>query len=244
MSAEYKYATFTNVGSRSINEDSIGVFKNENGNCFILCDGLGGHGMGDVASKLVVDTFEEIYKNNKNPEAFFDEAFTISQKRLLDKQKELKAARKMKTTAVSIVTNKNEIYVGHIGDSRGYIFKHNKVKMRTLDHSVPQMLVLSKEIKESEIRNHPDRNIVLKVLGVASEKKEFDLMKPIKARQCQALLLCSDGFWELIEEDDMCKLLSKAKSVEEWLKDMVDVVAKNGKGKDMDNFSAIAVWKL
>ena len=58
----------------------------------------------------------------------------------------------------------------------------------------------------------------------------------------QAFLLCSDGFWELIDESRMCQLLESSESVDEWLDLMTAEVIKNGEGRDMDNYSAIAVW--
>jgi serine/threonine protein phosphatase PrpC len=64
----------------------------------------------------------------------------------------------------------------------------------------------------------------------------------MQCKKFDAFLMCSDGFWELIEEKQMIKLLKKAQSVEEWLDSMVSEVMSNGKGKDMDNNSAIAVW--
>ena len=158
-------------------------------------------------------------------------------------QKLRNAKRKMKTTGVAIVTDDRNAYIGHVGDSRGYVFCRNKVKTRTLDHSIPQMLVLSREIKEDQIRNHPDRNTLLRVMGVEWDEAMYELMAPIPLRKCQAFLLCSDGFWELIDEREMCAQLKKANSVEEWLDNMVKIVRANGEGKNMDNFSAIAVWK-
>lgn len=238
------YAVFTDKGSRSVNEDSVGVFSNSNRNCFVLCDGLGGHGMGDVASSLVVEVFKNQFENctKENFSDFLPNTFLAAQDILIAKQTELNAKRKMKTTAVVGVTDSQNFYIGHVGDSRLYVFNKNKVKRRTIDHSIPQMLALSGDIKESEIRNHPDRNIVLKVLGIEWEDTMFELIKPIPAKKVQALLLCSDGFWELIEESEMCMLLKKADSVDEWLHSMINIVKDNGKDKDMDNFSAIAVW--
>lgn len=238
------YAVFTDKGSRSVNEDSVGVCSSSNRNCFVLCDGLGGHGMGDVASSLVVEVFKNRFENcaEKNISDFLADSFSAAQDILMAKQIELNAKRKMKTTAVVGVTDSQNFYIGHVGDSRLYVFNKNKVKRRTIDHSIPQMLALSGDIKESEIRNHPDRNIVLKVLGIEWENTMFDLLKPIPTKKVQALLLCSDGFWELIEESEMCMLLKNADTVETWLDSMVKVVKENGKDKDMDNFSAIAVW--
>ena len=152
------------------------------------------------------------------------------------------AKQKMKTTAVAGITDGKKLYFGHIGDSRLYIFNKNKVLTRTLDHSIPQMLAIAKEIDESEIRNHPERNYVLRVLGIDWEEPMYEIRKPISLKKCQALLLCSDGFWELINETDMCRLLEDSSTVQEWLDRMVDIVKSNGWGKKMDNNSAIAIW--
>lgn len=237
-----EYALFTNAGGREINEDSIGVFENNDNYCFVLCDGLGGHGMGDVASGLVRDVFEDCFSKTENVEKFLEETFTSAQKTLIEEQIEQNVPQKMKTTCVAMITDNKNVYIGHIGDSRLYVFNRGKVKTRTLDHSIPQMLVLSKEIKESEIRNHPQRNIILRVMGIEWDKPMYELMTPIPLKKCQAFLLCSDGFWELIDEKDMCHLLRKTSSPEEWVQKMAEIVKRNGINKKMDNYSAIAVW--
>jgi len=82
----------------------------------------------------------------------------------------------------------------------------------------------------------------MRSMGVEWETPQYELMKPVPMRKCQAFLLCSDGFWELILEEEMCSLLKNSSSPEEWLEEMEKVVLKNGKDKNMDNYSAIAVW--
>ncbi|MCD7804406.1 MAG: protein phosphatase 2C domain-containing protein [Oscillospiraceae bacterium] len=236
------YSVFTDKGNRNVNEDSVGAFVKDDTGCFILCDGLGGHGMGDAASSLVVDVFKNRFNDVGAKSGFIGETFEIAQDMLLMEQKRIGAEKKMKTTSVSVVTDGKNVYIGHIGDSRAYIFLKNKVKCRTLDHSIPQMLVLSGEIKESEIRNHPDRSALLRVIGVEWDEPMYEIMRPVSKRKCQAVLLCSDGFWELIDEEKMCESLRRSENVDEWLKMMVDIVKENGIGRDMDNYSAIAVW--
>ena len=236
------FAMLTNAGDRPINEDAVGCFTNGSNYCFVLCDGLGGHGMGDVASNLVKEVFEDQFSKTDDMVDFLGQTFLAAQEILMMEQIEKRAKQKMKTTAVALAIDEKTAYIGHIGDSRLYVFNKNKVKTRTLDHSIPQMLVLSREIKESAIRNHPDRNIVLRVMGIAWEEPMYELMAPMPLKKCQAFLLCSDGFWELIEEKDMCALLKKSNSPNEWLWEMAEIVKANGAKRNMDNFSAIAVW--
>ena len=241
------HALVTNVGGRPVNEDSIGAFEKGSFQCFVVCDGLGGHGMGDAASSLVRDHFGQRFERITAAKHFLDITFEGAQAALLEQQRQLKADHKMKTTAVALLTDGKKAYIGHIGDSRLYVFDKNAVRIKTTDHSLPQMLVKSGEITEEDIRNHPERNIVMRVMGTKWEDgHKYELMKPIPLRKCQAFLLCTDGFWELIHESEMCDCLQKAASASDWLIQMNSIVRKNGipKGEDMDNYSAIAVWNI
>ena len=237
-----RFATLTNNGKREVNEDSIGVFSHEDMCLFVLCDGLGGHGMGADASKLVVDVFEEQFSNCEDPVNFLGECFTTAQEILITEQAARRAKQKMKTTCVALLTDDNKARIGHIGDSRLYIFKKGKYKWRTLDHSIPQMLVLSREIKESEIRNHPQRSYVTRVMGVDWEKPMYDLMEPVALKAGMTFLLCSDGLWELIDEKAMSAYLKSSSSPIEWLEKMEEHICEVGRDKNMDNYSAIAVF--
>lgn len=240
-----EYATITNKGDRSVNEDSIAVIPSgKTGFACILCDGLGGHGMGDVASKSVCNTFRNMLFGTTAMSDFLPAAFRAAQKNLMQEQIKFNATMKMKTTAVALAADNKKAYAAHIGDSRLYIFRKNRITKRTLDHSVPQMLALSKEISEDEICYHPERSSVLKVMGIEWEKDMFDVMKPVPLRKCDAFLLCSDGFWELIEEKKMCECLENSDSVNEWLGMMTKEVRKNGNGREMDNYSAIAIRNI
>lgn len=236
------YAVFSEPGGRAVNEDSVGVFQEEDRSCFVLCDGLGGHGMGDVASALAVEVFGDQFRKTDDMTNFLGQTFSTAQEVLMSEQKARNARQKMKTTGTAVALDDRNAYIGHVGDSRVYLFQRNKKVTRTQDHSIPQMLVLSGEIKESQIRNHPDRNIILRVMGVNWDEPMYELMAPVPLRKCQAFLLCSDGFWELIEDADMCRLLKNAQTVDQWMAEMVQIVRANGIGKNMDNFSAIAVW--
>ena len=237
------YTVFTDRGGREVNEDSARVFEKDGKKCLVLCDGLGGHGKGEVASALVVEAVGQIFNSaQKIDEDFLRSAFQLSQEALIDEQIRQDAKTDMKTTAVAMYIDGNKVQWGHVGDSRLYAFAKNKVKLRTLDHSVPQMLVFAREIKEKQIRNHPDRNRLLRVMGIEWEKPMYELAEQTQLEKYQAFLLCSDGFWELIDEKQMCKLLKNSSTVEEWMQAMVEVIKQNGIGKNMDNYTAIALW--
>lgn len=236
-----KYIQLTDVGGRQINEDTIKTVTDGNNYLFIVCDGLGGHGMGDVASQLVADVFIEQFNKGILGNDFLPNTFMVAQNRLVESQEKQGIKNKMRTTASVLLINDGTVYIGHVGDSRIYVIANDKILKRTVDHSVPQMLALSGEISENEIRNHPDRNILLRAMGTEWDAPMYDLMQPIKLDECQAFLLCSDGFWENIDEDAMLETLNKSKSVENWVELMLNAVKENSKNIKMDNYSVIAI---
>ena len=237
-----KYAWVSENGSRTVNEDSVRVATIANRYCFVVCDGLGGHDKGDVASQLVANTFVDELSFTDDLREFLLRAFKHAQQRVHEKQKETGNQSEMRTTAVAFATDEKNGYIGHIGDSRFYGFTKAGQYIRTLDHSVPQLLVDAKTIEEKQIRNHPSRNMLLKVIGEQSDKSAADLHGPFLVDDYCAFLLCSDGFWELICEEEMIRALDSSSSPQEWLDNMLQVVRHNGSKVKMDNFSAIAIF--
>ena len=236
------HCLFTNVGSRPVNEDSIGYTEKDDRYCFVLCDGLGGHDKGELASRYVVEYAKCYFDDTENLDEYTNDVLDKAQEGLLAEQESLDAVLDMKTTAVILVAEDGRCRYMHIGDSRLYRFRKNKILSRTLDHSVPQMLALAGDIKEKEIRSHPDRNRLLRVMGSRWNRGSgYDISEYEDIKEGDAFLLCTDGFWEPITEKDMCKQLKKSRNAEEWLKNMAEIVAENGKGTNMDNYSAIAV---
>lgn len=234
------YAISTFPGDREPNEDFAAAEYSGGRYCFTIADGLGGHGRGEAASRLVCETAQHCFKEHDmcSIETMFEEA----QEKLLQKQREENAADAMKTTLNVLVVGGDCIRGGHVGDTRSYYFKKSKLVWRTKDHSVPQMMVSMGEIKEKDIRHHVDRNRLLRVMGIEWNKPQYVLSNEVKPGRDQAFLMCTDGFWEYIEDRDMEKCLKKAADVQGWLDAMNAIVRQNGKGSNMDNYTAIAVW--
>ena len=236
------YTLMSDKGDREQNEDFISLKVNGNQGFFALADGLGGHGKGEVASNLVVTEAIKIYEKEGCHTGFLEEIFEKSQNQLLEEQRRSHALNDMKTTMVLCSVTNDSICWGHIGDSRLYLFDKKKIKCRTIDHSVVQMLVYAGEIKEKNIRFHPDRNRLLKVMGTEWETPGYELSEIYDRKEGQAILICTDGFWEFIDEKNMEKTLKKSHSVEEWGERMREIVLHNGSNKNMDNYSAVCIW--
>lgn len=235
------YAVISEIGNRKLNEDYLRLAEKNGKYCFVVCDGLGGHGMGDIASQFVSKVFIEKFNTCDTYEGFLSSAFSLAQEELIKHQAENNVKNKMRTTAAVLYLSEDTVHIGHVGDSRVYVFGEDGLKTRTIDHSVPQMLALSGEITENEIRKHPDRNIILRAMGTDWDKPMYELMQPIPLSECKGFLLCSDGFWEYIDESEMLSTLDNYGTAEEWLNAMKSIVIENGAASKMDNFTAIAI---
>lgn len=240
-----EYATISKIGKRKTNEDTVKVFVNQPLSTygFVLADGLGGQGHGDIASNFACECVGAAIENTGSFEDdFIDRCFDTVQEMLVE-EKKLKDLPSIMTTLVVLLITEKTARWGHIGDSRLYHFRDGRQLSRTVDHSVPQMLALSGQIKEREIRHHPSQNILLHALGSNWNAPEYDIdQRDMRIIKGDVFLLCSDGFWEWIEEKDIIKILKKDLSAYEALRKMTAEVEANATGKNMDNYSAILVF--
>ncbi|WP_196809789.1 PP2C family protein-serine/threonine phosphatase [Butyrivibrio sp. MB2005] len=230
---------YTSKGGRDENEDTAGIFDDGASSILVaVADGLGGHGGGKAASQAAIDSIRDDFKRYsiKEPEEF-NIWFQKANQKVLDMQMR---ECEMKTTLVAMVMDNETAMWAHIGDSRLYHFVDGKLEFCTFDHSVSQMAVLRGEITQEEIRGHVDRNRLLKALG-REETISIDVSPIVELAGAEhAFLLCSDGFWEYVLEEDMQKTLKAAESAEDWIKRMLLIHEQNAK-EGCDNNSAVAV---
>lgn len=226
---------YTNRGGRDHNEDSVRCSAEEG--VFILADGLGGHGRGEVASALAADVlFAGCAAGRMDREALLA-LFQEANGAVLAGQRE-PGQEEMKTTAVALVLSEDQALWAHLGDSRLYRFSGGELTQETRDHSVTYMKYLGGEITYMDTYHDDDRSSLLRALGrepCSPEAGEAELSPG------DAFLLCSDGFWEYVYREEILADLLKAETPEQWAQSMLlRHIRRVPPGND--NFSLIAVF--
>ncbi len=232
--------SITNRGGRQNNEDSVRSAHSENVWCFVLCDGLGGHQCGEIASALVAETicgeFEkapavtaEALKN------YIDtSAYCLEKARFEDIEK-----YDMSSTVAALLTDGEKAVWAHAGDSRIYYISGGKISQITDDHSIAFWEYKNGLITYDEIRKSPNQNKLLRCVS-DTDRLETEASEEITVKKGDAFLLCSDGFWEFVYESDIEETLEKSASPKEWLEKMLVILHKN-ETENNDNYSAVAV---
>lgn len=233
----FVYDAYTAVGGRNNNEDAFITSQRESASLFVVADGLGGHDNGELASEMAVNVIKAIF--DTSPDSF-DPVNAISSANTKILQEQNNTGLKMKTTIVLAYVVNDQIVFAHVGDSRAYAFKDKSIMYQSIDHSASQMAVSIGEITAEQIRNHEDRNVLTRALGVA-ENIKVDVVS-ISCSQVDAMILCTDGFWEYVYEEDMIKTLSSSKNPDVWLYKMREILCKKVP-LDNDNNTAITIMK-
>ena len=248
------YAADSKQGDRPYNEDCLKVKSRGENWLFVVCDGLGGMGHGEIASETAASCITQRFQSSKSYEHVLEDGVTDAQDRILRMQKDTPGYAGMATTAAALLIttsvsgNGKKVISGqwiHLGDSRIYLFRNRKKVWHTLDDSLPQIYVSLGEITDDEVRHHPDRSRLLRVIGSEWDEEagfRYRLSNTQELQKGDCFLLCSDGFWEWISDRQMEECLEKAKDPSRWLNEMTSLVQKQGKGKNMDNYSAITVF--
>lgn len=231
--------SISNVGGRAVNEDHCGYLELSGAGCWVVADGLGGHGGGATASGLAVDAVLSSFRANPSVTAdALRSHLMAAHKAILGRQGEPSLSQ-MRSTIVVLLASGDRAICGHIGDSRLYQFRNGAVEFQTVDHSVPGALAASGAIQNDDIRFHEDRNRVLRSLGNEEEINPAIVERPIVAGD--SFLLCTDGFWEYVTELEMQADTVKAGTPDDWLRFMSSRLLHRAKPEN-DNWTAIAVY--
>ncbi len=229
---------YTDIGTRAENQDSY-AYKQTGEDSFyaIVADGLGGHRGGKEASEIAVKYLIDAADKEQLPTADrINKRLNAANSEIIHKRKN---ANQMKSTVVALYMKGREVIWVHIGDSRLYHFYNGELAHFTRDHSVPQISVQLGDITRDDILGHPDRSKLLRVLG--DEELRPEVTGPICLDPGQhAFLLCSDGFWEYMHDDEIFLDINKCTLSQRWLQNLRWRRYKR-LNAELDNNTAIAV---
>ena len=230
---------YTAQGNRQENEDT-GAFEQFGKDQLyaIVADGLGGHGGGKAASAAVVEAMVQCKSEKSLPdEKKITRWLQQANQEILRKRN---GPQHMKSTVTALYVAENQAIWVHVGDSRLYHFYNGELANYTVDHSVSQIAVKLGEIHRNDLPNHPDRSKLLKVVGGTEVSPEFRGPLELKPGS-HAFLLCSDGLWERLHEEEILLDLHKSETPEQWI-GFLRCRAERRKSTDVDNNTAMAVF--
>ncbi|EGQ2723501.1 Stp1/IreP family PP2C-type Ser/Thr phosphatase [Staphylococcus pseudintermedius] len=224
---------------RENNEDAGGVFYNKTEQQFlVLCDGMGGHQAGEVASQFVVDALQERFEAEnyiepEQAEAWLKHQLQIVNRDLYDQAQQNPEYHGMGTTCVCALVFDHHIVVANVGDSRAYLTNGRTMDQITIDHTFVNQLVMLGEITEEEAFVHPRRHIITKVMGTNRFVTPDIFTK--RTQFYQYLILNSDGLTDYVKPYQLHELLNEGKTIQEIGDDML-AVAEEREAKDNVSF--------
>ena len=240
-------AILSEPGGRKYNEDACGYWSSERQLCCILADGAGGHGGGDIASRLAVQTLLSAFA--QAPSASGSELTRLmrqTNQAVLDARVAGTAQQDMHTTVVCLVLDFVDGRADwvHSGDSRLYWFRARRLTERTRDHSYVESLVDAGVIREDQARGHPERSVLLSALGKQDDELELSASQSSRVvAGGDVFLLCSDGVWEYLTDELLERLLGQATSAQQWLAAIEQAILQVTAGLPThDNYTALALW--
>lgn len=241
------YGAQSDPGQRPNNEDYYTVVDVEARNLMIdglmlVADGMGGRNYGEAASVAAVETVEEILtvllrSDQKTPPSIqeaFENALRNANTKVQEMASESPEHEGMGTTCVSVILCNNQLHVAHVGDSRAYILKDNELIQITEDHSFVAEQVRAGTISKAGAKRSRFRNVITRAVGIEDELTPdyefFDL------DGIYALLLCTDGLTNVVEDSDIAHILAYAPTPQDAADLLVAMANTNGSN---DNITAV-----
>jgi PPM family protein phosphatase len=221
---------------REINEDSV----LEAGNLFAVADGMGGHQAGEVASGLALSVTGQYVEDNLGligGEKLVEKAVASANAAVHQKAASSARFRDMGTTLTLLYREGDTAYIGHVGDSRAYLFRAGRLRVLTRDHSLVATLVEEGEITEQEARTHPQRNIILRALGLEPQV-EVDVVS-VKIEPGDEFLLATDGMTGLVTDEEIGGVLVAEADPVRAARRLVDLALEAG---GTDNVSVVLAF--
>ena len=227
------YYAKTDIGKvRSKNQDQASIIVNIKDQIVaVVCDGMGGHGSGEIASRVVMEHVISCFNcippfdNDSEVKKWLME--TINEADIIVKKMAMQNIEHngMGTTIVVAVFMNDMLYISHVGDSRAYILKNAKLVQVTKDHTLVNELIERGAISEEEGKNHSQKHVLMQAIGAETNLNpsliELEFADSL-------LLLCSDGLYNSLDETMIVEVLSKDLKVPKMVDELIDLANEHG----------------
>jgi len=205
---------------REINEDSGRYVRpsdpaqlSERGSLLVVADGMGGHSAGEVASQMAADVVSRVYYATPgDPSEALRLAVEEANRRIHAAAAEDSSKHGMGTTCTALALRGDQALGAHVGDSRLYMLRAGQLYQLSEDHSAVQEMVKLGIISKEEARTHEDKNVILRALGTNPEV-EVSLIEPFGVQTGDCYLLCSDGLYDLVRDEEIAAVLTQAEDI-------------------------------
>lgn len=214
---------------RDINQDAYFYLEDKILPIFIVADGMGGHKAGEVASNTAISTVVSHYQANKQkiidgkmfiPE-FINESVSLANEKLIYESENDDELKGMGTTITMCLVLDRELYIGHVGDSRAYLLRDDKLTQLTQDHSLVGELLRTGSITKEEAINHPKKNVILRAIGSDKELKTDVFTRDLEAGD--RIVLCTDGLTNMVSEERILETITEEENSSEVCSKLVNI---------------------
>ncbi|MEK6322331.1 MAG: Stp1/IreP family PP2C-type Ser/Thr phosphatase [Acidobacteriota bacterium] len=203
---------------RELNEDSGTYIQPDDpelqaskGLLILVADGMGGHSAGEVASRLAVEVITRIYyQDSGDPQSALKKAFREANREIHKTAEKDESKTGMGTTCTALVLQNGTAISAHVGDSRLYLVREGAIYLMTEDHSAVMEMVKAGLITLEQARHHPDKNVILRAMGSHPEVEVTTWQEPFPVRSGDRFLLCSDGLYDLVEDEEIKRAVESA----------------------------------
>lgn len=238
------YGAISDIGRcRKKNQDAYYASADPDFPLYFVADGMGGHRSGEVASSMAMDIIKDeflIFKNNLNKEKnilkTIKKSIEKANTKIYLKSLEREECKGMGTTITLAYIFEGRIFIGHVGDSRGYLIREEEIIQITEDHSYVNELLKLGSISIEEAKKHPKKNMITRAVG-SSSTISMDLIVK-KHKKNDILLLCSDGLFNMLSEKEIYEVYEIEKNMQKACEVLVEKA--NAKG-GLDNITLVSI---
>jgi protein phosphatase len=224
---------------REDNQDAIRFSEDEHAQLYAIADGMGGYAHGGVASQMALDSFYGTLSGHtgNSISRVMQRGVEIANLKVYQKAQQLNVGR-MGTTLTAAYVFGDMLYIAHVGDSRAYLIRDGSAVCLTEDHTIVGDMVRSNLIPADKIRTHAQRSILTKSVGLDLFVQP-DITQH-KLKEGDRLVLCSDGVWSVIEDDEFAQVVSDSRSVDEASQNLIDLALHH----ETDDNASVVVFQI